>query len=230
MCRPARLLSLVVCLAAFVVCVPSVALEVPERVAAYKLVRIKHSPDSWLMVDPVGTGVEPDISATDKPDVSIFVGPPGRYRIRELYIIDGRKGIDQAFVTIGKGSTPDPRPDPDDDGDNEPDTDPLPKTKYDVGPAVARAWQSGLTAAERGKIATAFLDVGIQLREARIPTVQQGVTTIQSRLSELNSGNKLQAGYAQFITTMQKAFDANKVRTRPEYGAAYIEIADWLKK
>ena len=208
-------------------CLPVDALEVPATVEPYRLVRINHRPDAWVLIDPVSDEVEVDVaSASDS--LTVFVGPPGRYRIRELYVDDGRHVSNQSYVTISGGLSPGP-PTPPEPQPPEPDT-PLPPSKYGVGPAVARGWSKGVTAEERSKAADIFQDVATRLEQRTIPTVQDGVSAITQGLRELNTKNQLQSGYGNYVEIMQKAFDGGHVRTIGDYAGAYREIADWLRK
>ena len=210
--------------------VPVAALEVPATVPPYHLVRITHRPDAWLLIDPVADGVEPDV-ASSSASLTVFVAPPGRYRVRELYVLDGRHVIDQAYVEIaGNAPVPPVPPDPVPPKPPEPDPGPLPPTKYGVGPAVARGWSAGVTAEERAKMAVIFDSVAKALAERTIPTVQDAVTAITLGLREMNARDQLQSGYGNYVEIMQRAFDASRVRTTGDYVGAYREISQWLRK
>lgn len=210
----------------FLLARPVHALDAPSRVDVYRLVRIEHKPSAWLLIDAVDASLEPDVVLC-KPGVTVFVGPPGRYRIRELYSDGEQKYVNQAFVTIGKGSEPQPNPP---EPTPEPDDEPLPPSTYDVGPATARAFSKVLSKQEMGTAASIFTKGALQLRERTLPTVESGIQFVADQLRDLNTGGKLQPAYAVYVKAMQQAWDSGKVRTTAQYASAFEEIATWLRK
>lgn len=215
------------------VCVrPVAALEGPEFVEPYRLVRITHRPDGWLLIDSMTGTAEVDVAPTSDPTVTVFTGPPGSYLVRELSIAEGRHTVSRIVVTIGTppgptppGPEPPPQPLPD-----VPVPDVLPDTQYKIGPAVARQWRTVLDASERKAVAAIFREASKGLLERTLPTTQDGVTKVTIELRAFNTNDRLRAGHQVYVKQMLAGFDAGIIRTVPQHAGAFAEISEWLVK
>lgn len=102
-------------------------LKVPEVVQQHRLIHVQHDPDAWVLIDPIGMDATPDISATDRADITVFVAPPGKYLVRELINRDGKKTVNKAtvhIVPIAPDPGPGPAPPPPGPGPEPPPPDP----------------------------------------------------------------------------------------------------------
>jgi len=224
------------CVLASSSCCCVVGLELKPTYLEHHFATIKHEPNAWILIDAVGKEEIEVESVRVDSTTTLFVAPPGRYKVRELLAKENAMVANQAYteVVCQAEPTPAPKPEPKPQPDPNPKPQPdYPETPYGVGPKSAAAFrQSGIGQAELQQVISVFAVNSALIAEKRISGVQASVDKVKEELLKINqnTGGKLTTAYTTYAAAMVEASNKGKISDMLSYGKAYAEIAEWLRK